>query len=77
MSTENNKRNTFAKCIDQGIGSTGETFSGVNAYIKRFKPPIVICENVAGFVKRFNDKKAKKKLPPQVHSVMEAFKRNG
>ena len=77
MSTENNKRNTFAKCIDQGIGSTGETFSGVNAYIKRFKPAVVICENVTGLVKHFTDKKTKKKLPPQVHSVMEAFKRNG
>ena len=77
VSSENNKRNTFAKCIDKGIGSTGETFSGVYAYIERFKPPIVNCENVTGLVKQFTDKETKKKMPAQVYSVMKAFTSSG
>ena len=55
VSTENNKHDTFAECIDKGIGSTGETFSGVHGYIERFKPSIVICENVEGLVKQFTN----------------------
>ena len=59
------------------MGPQGETFSGVYAYVERFKPPIVICENVVGLVKQFTDKETKKKMPAQVYSVMKAFRSSG
>lgn len=68
VSSENNDRHKYKSCIDKGIGSTGETFSGVEAYVKRYSPKVVICENVAGLAKRNKGKE------PQIHSVMRSFK---
>ena len=52
VSAENNKRHLFSDCIRDVSGSTGETFKGVMDYVRRFRPLLVICENVAGLVKR-------------------------
>ena len=48
-------------------GNTGETFHGVLEYTRRFRPKLVICENVAGLLKR------NRGCEPQIHSVRMAF----
>mmetsp|Transcript_14282 Transcript_14282/g.33747 ORF Transcript_14282/g.33747 Transcript_14282/m.33747 type:complete len:454 (+) Transcript_14282:95-1456(+) len=68
VSTENNEREKYSACIDDATGQTGETFSGTREYMRRHRPGMVICENVAGLAKRNQGR------DPQVFSVMSAFK---
>ena len=48
VSTENNNRQDFSNCINEESGKTGETFGGMMAYIAKYKPSMVVCENVRG-----------------------------
>ena len=52
VSTESTQRGRRSQCIADATGQTGETFQGVLGYTRRFKPKLVICENVAGLLKR-------------------------
>jgi site-specific DNA-cytosine methylase len=52
VSSENNDREKFANCIKEAIGKTGETFDGVMGYVTKYRPRIVVCENVTGLVKK-------------------------
>ena len=52
VSSENNERGKYSNCINDAVGKTGETFKGVMDYVRRYNPPVVICENVEGLVKR-------------------------
>ena len=69
VSTENIPRGDYGKCIDDGAGQTGESFQGVLGYARRFRPKLVICENVAGLLKRNRGRN------PQIHSVRAAFEK--
>eukprot|EP00403_Amphidinium_massartii_P023868 CAMPEP_0178398908 /NCGR_PEP_ID=MMETSP0689_2-20121128/15010_1 /TAXON_ID=160604 /ORGANISM="Amphidinium massartii, Strain CS-259" /LENGTH=451 /DNA_ID=CAMNT_0020019675 /DNA_START=63 /DNA_END=1418 /DNA_ORIENTATION=+ len=71
VSTENNEREKYKACIDEATGQTGETFSGTKEYMRRHKPGMVICENVAGLAKHNRGQR------PQVHSVMDSFEELG
>ena len=71
VSTENTQRGDYVECIDDGTGQTGETFQGVLGYARRFRPKLVICENVAGLLKRNRGRN------PQIHSVRAAFEKLG
>ena len=71
VSTENNERKDHSECINRGTGQTGATFRGVRNYIRRFKPRVVICENVEGLTRRIGGK------APQIQNVMKVFKSVG
>jgi len=73
VSTENNQRQKYANCIREGIGKTGETFDGVMAYVRKFQPSVVICENVKGLTSRTTDTKGKK-CEPVINHVQACFK---
>lgn len=67
VSTENGYRPEFGRCIEEAKGSTGETFSGTQNYVRRYRPAMVICENVEGLVK------ANQGNTPQIFAVQQAF----
>ena len=67
VSIENKERGQFANCIRDVAGKTGETFEGVMGYVRRYKPAIVICENVEGLVKR------NKGREPVINDVRASF----
>ena len=71
VSTENHERQEHGECIVRGTGQTGETFRGVRNYVKRFKPSLVICENVEGLIRH------NKGSPPQIIDVMKELKQAG
>ena len=50
--TENNQRHTHGDCTKSGTGNTGSTFEGLRRYVEAVRPKIVICESVAGLLKR-------------------------
>lgn len=74
VSTENNQRQKYANCIREGIGKTGETFEGVMAYVRKFQPSVVICENVKGLTSRTTDTRGKK-CEPVINHVQACFKK--
>jgi site-specific DNA-cytosine methylase len=74
VSTENNKRSMYANCIREGFGKTGETFDGVMAYVRKFKPAIVICENVKGLTMKTKDEHGSI-CEPVINHVQQCFKR--
>ena len=63
VSTENNDRGNNRTCIADATGLTGRTFDGVRRYVERFRPKLVICENVTGLLKRFLG------AEPQIHDL--------
>ena len=71
VSTENTQRGTHSQCIADGSGQTGETFKGVQDYVRRFRPKLVICENVCGLLKRNRGR------DPQIWRVRSAFQELG
>lgn len=71
VSTENNDREKFKNCIKEASGKTGETFDGVMGYVAKFKPSIVICENVKGLTIR------NKGEEPVINHVKASFKKVG
>ena len=71
VSTENAKRSSYSQCIADARGQTGETFEGVLGYVRRFRPKLVICENVSGLLKRSLGCDA------QIHQVRKAFEEEG
>ena len=71
VSTENAKRGSYGQCIADARGQTGETFEGVLGYVRRFRPKLVICENVSGLLKRSLGCDA------QIHQVRKAFEEEG
>lgn len=71
VSSENNEREQFANCIEEACGKTGETFDGVIGYVNKYKPSIVICENVRGLVIK------NKGAEPVIHHVKASFKKAG
>lgn len=71
VSTENNEREKFSNCIKEGCGKTGETFDGVIGYVKKYRPSVVIMENVKGLVMK------NKGAEPVIHHVSASFKRAG
>ena len=44
MSNANQDRAAHGQCIADGTGQTGETCQGVQGYVRRFRPKLVICE---------------------------------
>ena len=50
---------------------TGETFQGVLGYARRFRPKLLICENVPGLLKR------SRSCDAQIHSVRAAVEELG
>jgi len=52
VSTENLYRGSYGQCVADARGPTGETFEGVLGYARRFRPKLLICENVSGLLKR-------------------------
>ena len=34
------------------VARQGKTFEGVLGYVRRFRPKLIICENVSGLLKR-------------------------
>ena len=71
VSTENAKRGSYSQCIADARGQTGENFEGVLGYVRRFRPKLVICENVSGLLKRALGCDA------QIHQVRKAFEEVG
>ena len=71
VSTENNDRGNNRTCIADATGLTGRTFDGVRRYVERFRPKLVICENVTGLLKRFLG------AEPQIHAVRAVFAKLG
>jgi len=71
VSTENNERAMYKNCIKEASGKTGETFDGVMGYVKRYKPSVVICENVKGLTTR------NKGAEPVIKHVAASFKKVG
>ena len=71
VSTENNDRGNNRACIADATGLTGRTFDGVRRYVERFRPKLVICENVTGLLKRFLG------AEPQIHAVRAVFAKLG
>lgn len=67
VSTENGYRPEFGRCIEEAKGSTGETFSGTQNYVRRFRPAMVVCENVEGLVKSNGGHQ------PAIFAVRQAF----
>ena len=74
VSTENNERSRYANCIREGIGKTGETFDGVMAYVRKFRPAMVICENVKGLTIRTKDVDGNV-CEPVIYHVRQSFNR--
>jgi site-specific DNA-cytosine methylase len=52
VSRQNNGRTDNAACITEATGNTGETWSGVAAYLQRHRPAMVLLENVCGLKDR-------------------------
>ena len=71
VSSENNDRKKFARCVSDATGQTGETFSGLLAYIHRCIPAAVVCENVEGLTKRNCGEE------PQIHEVRRCLEDAG
>ena len=71
VSTENTQRQEYGLRVHERTGKTGETFHGVVEYTRRFRPKLVICENVAGRLKR------NRGCEPQTHSVRMAVEELG
>ena len=71
VSTENAYRGSYSQCIAGARGPTGETFAGVLGYVRRFRPKLVICENVSGLLKRAQGCDA------QIYQVRKAFEEVG
>ena len=71
VSFENLYRGSYSKCIADARGSTGKTFEGVLGYVRRFRPKVVICENVTGLLKRTRGCDA------QINQVRKAFEEVG
>ena len=71
VSTANAHRGEHGECITEGSGQTGETFSGVLGYVRRNRPHIVICENVAGLLKRNRGR------DPHIYQVRRDFQELG
>ena len=71
VSTENNNRHTYSNCIQEASGETGETFSGMLAYIKKHKPMVVIAENVKGITMK------NKGSPPVIGQVVDEMRQAG
>ena len=61
VSTMNNDRHSYGACVEHGIGETGDTFSGVRQYVERFRPKMVMCENVIRSIWRERSKWEKNK----------------
>ena len=57
--------------IADATGQTGETFQGALGYTRRFKPKLVICENVSGLLKRTRGCDA------QIHVARKCFEQFG
>mmetsp|Transcript_43589 Transcript_43589/g.81366 ORF Transcript_43589/g.81366 Transcript_43589/m.81366 type:complete len:449 (+) Transcript_43589:68-1414(+) len=76
VSTENNDREKFANCIQEACGQTGETFNGVIGYVRKYKPSLVICENVKGLTMRTKDS-AGNIQEPVIHDVAASFRKSG
>lgn len=51
LSKLNRWRSTYANCIEQGCGTTGSTFAGVCAFLRKRLPLFLILENVASMGK--------------------------
>ena len=71
VSFENLYQGSYSKCIADARGSTGKTFEGVLGYVRRFRPKVVICENVTGLLKRTRGCDA------QINQVRRAFEEVG
>lgn len=71
VSTQNADRDLYADCINDETGMTGETFSGVMKYVKKYKPAMVICENVLGLIHRNGGR------PAVIHNVKASFNKAG
>ncbi len=67
VSSENSARHLHASCIANGTGQTGETWSGVMGYLVKFRPALVILENVTGLAKR------NRGATPQIQCVMASL----
>jgi len=76
VSTENNAREQFANCIQEACGQTGETFNGVIGYVRKYKPSLVICENVKGLTMRTTDAQGVMQ-PPVIFHVKASFNKVG
>lgn len=48
VSHENNERQEYNNCIKEATGATGITFDGMMGYVRKYRPSLVICENVKG-----------------------------
>ena len=55
----------------------GKTFVGVMGYVKRYRPPVVICENVLGLMKRTWVKELKAYAPPVIIQCQELVPEGG
>ena len=71
VSTENTQRGRHRQRIADATSQTGATFQGVLGYTRRFKPKLVICENVSGLLKRARGCDA------QIHVVRKCFEQLG
>ena len=61
----------MASALPMLVARHGETFEGVLGYARRFRPKLVICENVSGLLKRAQGCDA------QVHQASKAFEKVG
>ncbi len=71
VSAEHNSRAEFADCIRKGMGATGETFTALMRYVRRFGPSVVVLENVEGLLKRIRGSE------PPFLGVKLAFEESG
>lgn len=71
VSTENNEREKYSDCINEACGKTGETFDGTMAYVRKFRPRLVVCENVRGLTIRNNG------AEPVINHVRASFNEAG
>jgi len=71
VSLENNERKLYSNCINEVCGQTGLTFDGMMGYVQKFRPSLVICENVKGLTTR------NKGNEPVINDVKRTFTRAG
>ena len=58
VSLENCSRKDHGDCIADATGKTGETFSSVIRYCAKYRPRMVLCENVEGLSRRVGGRAA-------------------
>ena len=75
-SSENNGRQTYAHCIAEAEGTTGETLGGIVEVAKTERYPVLVLENVVGLIRKTHLASGEV-VDAEIHEVMKKFREVG